>query len=68
MCNDVPIVGWGDEHNTMLFQVNYKNKTAIPTFLGITIDKHLNWKEHIDQACNRFNRIVFALKKLRQPV
>lgn len=37
-------------------------------FLGITIDKHLNWKEQVDQVCNKLNRFVFALKRLKQTI
>lgn len=36
--------------------------------LGIVIDKNLNWKKHIDEICNKLNRFVFALKKVRQTV
>lgn len=37
-------------------------------FLGITIDEHLNWKQHIHDVCGKLNRFVFALKRLRQTV
>ncbi|KAI5640836.1 reverse transcriptase (RNA-dependent DNA polymerase) domain-containing protein [Phthorimaea operculella] len=37
-------------------------------FLGITIDKHLSWKDQIEAVCNRLSRFVFALKRLRDTV
>jgi hypothetical protein len=37
-------------------------------FLGIMIDEHLNWKDQIEQICNKLNRFVFALKRLRETV
>ena len=35
-------------------------------FLGITVDEHLTWKEHIDTICKKINKFVFALKKIRE--
>lgn len=37
-------------------------------FLGLTLDKNLNWKMHIDSLCKRIDRFVFALRRLRQTV
>lgn len=37
-------------------------------FLGLNVDKNLNWKSHIECICQKLDRFVFALKKLRQNV
>lgn len=34
-------------------------------FLGITLDTHLSWKEHINSLCLKINRFVFALRKVK---
>ncbi|KAL0868298.1 hypothetical protein ABMA27_007827 [Loxostege sticticalis] len=33
-------------------------------FLGFTLDKHCNWKAHIENICTRINRFVYALRRL----
>lgn len=35
-------------------------------FLGIHIDKKLNWKSHINAVCNKLSGIIFLLRKLSQ--
>lgn len=35
------------------------------TFLGVTIDKHCNWKNHIKNLCSRLDRYVYVLHRLR---
>jgi exonuclease III len=37
-------------------------------FLGFTLDRHLHWKYHTEQVCNKLNRFVFALRRLRDTV
>lgn len=58
--------------NELNIQLAYNNnlirKVNTFKFLGITIDQHLNWKEHIDQLCNKLDRYVYALKRLRQTI
>jgi hypothetical protein len=52
--------------------LNYNNENVDKVdafkFLGIMMDKHLNWKLHVDQVCASLNRFVFALKRLRDTV
>lgn len=52
--------------------INYNNlsitKCENINFLGLLIDQHLNWKEHVNAVCNRLDRFVFALRKLRYTV
>lgn len=33
-------------------------------FLGIMVDEHLTWKEHVDNLCKKINKFVFALQKI----
>lgn len=37
-------------------------------FLGIVIDKHLNWKDHVEYLSNRLDRYVYALYRIRNLV
>lgn len=37
-------------------------------FLGITIDKFCNWKEHIGQLCDKLDRFVYILYRIRTTV
>ncbi|KAI5645016.1 reverse transcriptase (RNA-dependent DNA polymerase) domain-containing protein [Phthorimaea operculella] len=34
-------------------------------FLGIMLDTHLSWKQHVDSVCHKINRFVFALYRLK---
>ena len=34
-------------------------------FLGITIDKHLTWKEHINVIANKISRTVAVINRLK---
>lgn len=34
-------------------------------FLGVIIDKDINWKSQIEKICDKINRFVFVLKRLR---
>ncbi|KOB74159.1 Oxysterol binding protein [Operophtera brumata] len=34
-------------------------------FLGIWLDQHCNWKAHITQVCDRLDKFVYAIKRLR---
>lgn len=45
------------------------NKTSIEytqstKFLGVIVDCHLNWKEHIDYLCERLSKICYALRSV----
>lgn len=58
--------------NRLPMTVEYENEKVEEAssikFLGFTLDKHLHWKDHIEQVCNRLNRFVFALRRLRDTV
>lgn len=36
------------------------------TFLGVIIDKHCNWKGHIQKLCSKLDRYVFVLNRVRR--
>lgn len=48
-----------NHNNTMIDQVSSTK------FLGLTMDVHLNWKEHVDNVCAKLDKFVFALRRLR---
>ena len=40
-------------------------------FLGITIDKYLNWRHHISSTCTQISRVIcvmYRLKKLSENI
>lgn len=37
-------------------------------FLGIKLDKHCDWKAHVEYVCDKLDRFVFAIKRLRLTV
>lgn len=52
--------------------INYRNnkieEVSTAKFLGLMLDKHCNWKGHVEHICNKLDRFVFAIKRLRQTV
>lgn len=48
--------------------ISYKgqivNTSNVTKFLGIEIDKKLDWKEHVEKVCNKINRFSYALYKV----
>ena len=34
-------------------------------FLGLYIDKHLTWKEHINIICSKIARAIFAINRVK---
>ena len=56
-----------NKQQTMINQRTTHTKLADSTcFLGITIDKHLNWEAHIDNLHKKLSSILYALRRLRQ--
>lgn len=37
-------------------------------FLGIWLDQHCNWKTHITCLCDKLDKFIYAIKRLRQRV
>lgn len=52
--------------------VKYQGQTVQETmssnFLGITLDSHCNWKDHISNLCSKLNRFIHALRRVSQRV
>ena len=40
-------------------------KAGTAKFLGIYIDKHLTWSQHIDQLCTSISKSVFAINMVK---
>ncbi|KAG7295409.1 hypothetical protein JYU34_003410 [Plutella xylostella] len=55
--------------NTITLDINYNNNNIEVVndikFLGFIIDKNCNWKHHVLSVCERINKFIFALRKLR---
>lgn len=51
------------------FKISYKDsiieQADFVKFLGIYIDKQINWKTQVDKVCDRVNRFVYVLHRLR---
>lgn len=49
--------------------ISYKNtginEANSVKFLGINVDKSINWKLHVESVCDKVNRFVYVLKRLR---
>jgi hypothetical protein len=37
-------------------------------FLGMTLDTHCNWKEHVNTVCIKLNKFMFALWRIKRTV
>lgn len=52
--------------------ISYSNdkiaEVSITKFLGLNIDEHLNWKQHIESLCKRINTYSYALYMLGKTV
>ncbi|CAK1595268.1 unnamed protein product [Parnassius mnemosyne] len=54
--------------------INVKYKDTIieqvvsTKFLGIMLDQNCNWKTHVDYICDKLDRFVYAIKRLRVTV
>lgn len=35
-------------------------------YLGVTLDRHMTWKPHIDTLCKRVRKLIFVFKNLRE--
>lgn len=54
---------------TVQLNVSYKSnmieQVHSTRFLGVILDEHLTWKNHIDSICKKVNKFVFALRKVK---
>ena len=55
---------------TITVKINNENLDACDSYkyLGVFIDKNLNWKPHVDYICNKISKVCGALSKLRHCV
>lgn len=56
------------------FKLNIKNnnntieQVKTNKFLGIIMDEHCDWTAHVELTCNKLNRFVYAIRRLRVTV
>lgn len=50
--------------NDIKLNINKINEVTRTRFLGVIIDKDINWKEHIDNVSTKINKFVYALKQV----
>lgn len=51
--------------NNIKLNINQLNEVTHTKFLGIIIDKDINWKLHVDNVSTRINKFVYALKQVK---
>jgi hypothetical protein len=52
-------------NNEVINQIGKYNKDECVKFLGIYIDKHLTWKEHINIISSKISRAIFAINRVK---
>jgi len=54
-------------HSTLCigYKEKYIEKTVNRTFLGLQIDNHINWKNHIERMIPNLTLLVLALHTVR---
>lgn len=52
-------------HLKVLFNNVNVSQVYSTRFLGVTVDEHLTWKNHIDILCKKINQFIFALRKVK---
>lgn len=66
------LINFSRKGNPENFEIEYNNKIVKPcksiSFLGVTIDCRLDWKEHTEQLCLGLARHSYALKILSRSV
>ena len=55
------------QDNNMDSETALENKDYV-TFLGVLIDKHLTWKQHIDYNSSKISKIIGPIVRLRNHV
>ena len=53
---------------TPKLEIDGTSKECVNSFnyLGITIDKHLNWQDHINSIANKISKYIGILNKLKK--
>lgn len=68
--NKTKIIHFRQRDNAALpnLDIKYKNNAIDEVdntkFLGVNIDKKLNWKQHVENLCKKLNSLVYVLYKL----
>ena len=52
-------------NNEKIINSEDSNQLGAIKFLGIYIDKHLTWKQHVDFLCSTISKSIFALNKVK---
>ena len=52
-------------NNEVINQIGKYNKDESVKFLGISIDKHLTWKEHINIISSKISRAIFEINRVK---
>ena len=52
-------------NNDIINQVGKNNKEESVTCLGLHLDTHLTWKEHINKISSKISRAIFAINKVK---
>jgi hypothetical protein len=49
---------------TISYKDKYIEETVNTKFLGLQLDNHLNWKNHIDQMIPKLNAACYAVRSM----
>lgn len=50
------------------YEDNILEQVVNTKFLGIIVDQNCNWKSHINYVCDKLDKFVYAIKRLRSTV
>ena len=48
-----------------MFRKSVNKRLDFPNFLGLTLDAHLNWKQHTDKTANKCSRTIGIINRLK---
>jgi hypothetical protein len=49
---------------TIGYKVKYKEEAVNTKFIGMNLDNHLNWKDHIDQIIPKLSAACYAVRQM----
>lgn len=52
-------------NNEVINQTNTQNKKTQFKFLGICLDEHLSWKNHVNYICNKISRSIYMINRVK---
>ena len=59
------VIGSVKINNEVINHTGKYNKDELVKFLGIYIDKHLTWKEHVNIISSKISQAIFAINKVK---